>query len=236
MERDGQQADVDMVKRRLLNDAAVESFAFKSADEIYASESENLGEEIADILDTNPYSSEFEVFVKPAYASADSLTLLTAAYMENPGVDNTISESELVEGVENALSRSGIILGMLALVLLVVSIALINNTVSLSIYGRRFIIHTMKLVGATPGFIRRPFIIAALEGGLVAGAVAGALLVLARYYAAHVDAYVASLLPWETTAVVAVAVCLFGGLLCAVTAYFAAGKYLKSSYDEMFMK
>ena len=101
--------------------------------------------------------------------------------------------------------------------------ALINNTVSLSVYSRRFLIHTMRLVGATPGFIRRPFVRSGAINGLIASVVACALVCTARIFAAGVDIIVARALSWPV-------------LLAALTSYFATNRYLAASYDEMFLK
>lgn len=236
MERECPQATADMLKRRLLADAAVERFSFASADDILAVESESLGDDIVEMLGANPYSGEFDVKLKAPYANGDSVAVLAASYATAPGVRQVIAESDFIDDVDATVRRIGIVLGALALVLLVVSIALINNTVSLSVYGRRFIIHTMKLVGATASFIRRPFVLAAFGGGLCAGAVAAGVLVAARWYLPGVYYPVAALLPWSRVAVVAAALVVLGGVLCGATAFFAANRYLRASYDEMFLK
>ena len=164
MEHECPRTDFDAMKRRLLATPAIETFIYTSAEDILAQESESLGDDIAAMLGANPYSSEFEVRMRPAYANPDSVQVLSERFAEAPGVSSVLCDVNLIAGLDNAINRTGLVLVVLALVLLVVSIALINNTVSLSIYGRRFIIHTMKLVGATGGFIRRPFIISGLGG------------------------------------------------------------------------
>lgn len=236
MERECPQTDFDAMKRRLLSTPGVETFSFISSEDILAQESEALGEDIAEMLGANPYSSEFEVRVRHDYSLADSVTVLSERFADAPGVQTVLCDVGLVDGLDKALSRIGIILAALGILLLIVSMALINSTVSLSIYGRRFIIHTMKLVGATGGFIRRPFVLAALEGGLVAGVVAAAALVAMRYYMPTVFPGAELYLPWGSVAVVAAVMAVAAALLCAVTANFAAGRYLRASYDEMFLK
>ncbi len=236
MEHECPRTDFDAMKRRLLATPAIETFIYTSAEDILAQESESLGDDIAAMLGANPYSSEFEVRMRPAYANPDSVQVLSERFAEAPGVSSVLCDVNLIAGLDNAINRTGLVLVVLALVLLVVSIALINNTVSLSIYGRRFIIHTMKLVGATGGFIRRPFIIAALEGGLIAGLVASAGLVAMRFYMPSVLLNADVLFPWVSVAVIVAAMVVAGALICALTAMFAANRFLRASYDEMFLK
>ena len=236
MEHECPQADFDAMKRRLMATPAIETFTYTTAEDILAQESESLGDDIAAMLGANPYSSEFEVRVRPAFANPDSVQALSERFADAPGVSSVLCDTGLIAGLDNAINRTGLVLAGLALVLLIVSIALINNTVSLSIYGRRFIIHTMKLVGATGGFIRRPFIIAALEGGLLAGLVASAALVAVRFYMPSVLLNADALFPWVSVAVIAAAMVTAGALLCALTAMFAANRFLRASYDEMFLK
>lgn len=236
MERECQPGDVEAMKRRLKASPAIDSFEFISADEILAQESESLGDDITALLGANPYSSEFEVRVSPAYAVADSVTALSESFADAPGVTKVLCDAQLIDGIDSTMRRVGLALLAMAAILLIVSIVLIYNTVSLSIYGRRFIIHTMKLVGATGGFIRRPFIVAALEGGVIAGLVAAAGLAALRFYMPSVEAGTEALLPWGAVAAVAAGMVLAGALLCALTAFCAANRYLRASYDEMFLK
>lgn len=236
MERECPLQCVEAMKKRLHADPAVDRYSFTSAEAILEEEAENLGEDILAMTEANPYSSEFEVRLRDLWANSDSVEALASRYAEGYGVDDVVCENETLKGVDMALRRVAIMLGILALVLLIVSIGLINNTVSLSVYGRRFTIHAMKLVGATPGFIRRPFVLAAAEGGLLAGAVSGGMLLAMRWYAGTFDASVENLLPWSACITVAAGMALTGAAICALTGYFASRRYLRASYDEMFMK
>ena len=224
------------VKTALLSQRGVESFTYSPAEEILARESEYMGQDIAAIAGGNPYNSEFDVKVRPAYASADSVDALSAIFADIPGVHEVTGESTVIEGIDTMVSRSTAILSAAALILLAVAIALINNTVSLSVYGRRFIIHTMKLVGATPGFIRRPFIIAGLRDGIIAGLAAAALIIGLRYYLISLDPAAEEFADLHTTAIVCAGMVVAGAALTSLTALTAANRYLRASYDEMFLK
>lgn len=224
------------VKAELSHSPAVESFTYLSADDIMAQESLYLGENFAEGLEANPYSAEFDVRLSQAYTVPDSVAMLAARFEAMPAVEEVLTESAVIEGVDSTLRRIGSVVLAIAALLMVVSVALINNTVSLSIYSRRFIIHTMKLVGATRGFIRAPFIKAGVLNGLVASVLACALLVGIRIYGAGFDPAVAELLPWTMVAALCTALAVLGTGMCALTAAIAANRYIKAGYDEMFIK
>lgn len=224
------------VKTALLSQRGVESFTYSPAEEILARESEYMAQDIAAIAGGNPYNSEFDVKVRPAYASADSVDALSAIFADIPGVHEVTGVSTIIEGIDTMVSRSTAILSAAALILLAVAIALINNTVSLSVYGRRFIIHTMKLVGATPGFIRRPFITAGLRDGIIAGLAAAALIIGLRYYLISLDPAAEEFADLHATAIVCAGMVVAGAALTSLTALAAANRYLRASYDEMFLK
>lgn len=236
MEKDCAADQVNAMKTCLLNNAGVASFTFSSAEEILAAESELMGQDIASIADGNPYSPEFDVKVRPGYASADSIVALSEFIADMPGVAEVNSETAVIEGVDAMVERTTLVLSGLALLLLIVSIALIGNTVSLSVYGRRFIIHTMKLVGATPGFIRRPFVLAGMRDGFFAGAGASAVILALRYYAPQFEPMCGELLSWQATAAICVGMVIIGSAITSLTALVAANRYLRASYDEMFLK
>ncbi len=236
MERECPGRTIDDLKSRLHLDPAVDHYTYTSAESILKEEAAGLGEDILSIMESNPYSGEFKVRVGAPWANADSIDVLVKRYSDVAGVGEIISENEMLERVDALLRRVAAVLAVMALILLIVSIVLINNTLSLSIYGRRFSIHTMKLVGATPGFIRRPFVLASLRDGLLAGLLAGGVLLAARWYAADVDAVVERLLPRTESCLVASGMVLLGALICTITAFFASRRYLRASYDEMFMK
>lgn len=236
MERECPEAQINIMKQSLLSSPAINTVTYSSAEDILSQESEYIGEEIGAMLDVNPYSPEFEVKVNPAYASPDSIRMLTERYENAAGVQEIITESAVIEGVDSTLRRISTILLIVAAILLAVSVALINNTVSLSIYGRRFVIHTMKLVGATGAFIRRPFILAGLTNGLTAGALASAFLIGTRIYAGTLDPLIGQALPWLYVAAICVALVAAGAAICILTARFATNRYIKASYDEMFLK
>lgn len=236
MERQCPEQAINAMKQALLASPAVDMLTYSSADDIMAQESEFLGDDIGSMLDANPYSPEFDIKVRPDYAAPDSIIMLTERFASLDGVAEVVTESAVIEGVDSTLRRVSSVLLIVAAILLIVSVTLINNTISLSIYARRFVIHTMKLVGATRGFIRRPFLRASALSGLLSGLVASAVITALRVYAPTVDPMLDGALPWTVVAGVCVIITATGVMICTATAVFATNRYLKASYDEMFLK
>ncbi len=153
-----------------------------------------------------------------------------------PAVGKVMTESALIRGVDSTLRRLTAVLLTIAAAMLLISVVLIRNTVSLSVYARRFIIHAMKLVGATRGFIRRPFVVAGALNGLIAGIVASLALLPLRAYASTFDPAIAEALTWWRMAAVGASMLVAGVALCALAAAAATDSYLRSDYDDMFLK
>lgn len=235
MSPDSDARQTNGVKSCLMALKGVSNFIYTDADEILRSESEAMGRDIAAEVDGNPYRSEFDVRVRPQYASSDSIAAMAEFLSSLPGVDSIETESEIINDIDSAIQQTATILGAAGLILMVISIALIANTVSLSVYGRRFIIHTMKLVGATAGYIRAPFVRVGAWGGFLAGAAASAVLLTARYYLPQHYPLVQSLVSWEQLAYICGGMCLLGTVMTALTSLIAANRYIRASYDQMFL-
>lgn len=195
-----------------------------------------MGDSTFELLDENPYSAEFEVKLAPDYVNPDSIKMVTERLQRIKAVDDIDVPVNVANQVDNSLHKITLVLGGVALALLIISIVLINNTVSLSIYARRFIIHTMKLVGATRGFIRRPFVGAGAVCGLIAGMIAAAVLAGVYAYLCSADVELSSNLTNTELAVILVTLPIAGIAICALTAYFAANRYLNKRYDQLFKK
>lgn len=197
---------------------------------------ESTGDDVAAVAGYNFFTPEVEIHLSAAYTSPDSLAVLTPRLQSMPGVDEVVvPDTDMISAMDRFFSRTLLILGCVALAMIVISFVLINNTVLLTIYSRRFTIHTMQLVGATPGFIRKPFV----AGNMLAGAVSGlaAALILAgalTLVESHQMPELAQYLPlWQTTSVLA-ALPIAGALLCALASLLATNRYLNKNYDDLF--
>lgn len=196
---------------------------------------EETGEDLESLFGVNPLSPEIYFRVKADYSSADSLKAINSRLAVLPGVAEVVMpDSEMVDAMNRNIQSLAIILGIVALVMVIISFVLINNTVHLSIYARRFTIHTMQLVGATDGFIKRPFIVNNMLAGLIAGLLASAILAIALGAAPHAGWNdVARYISWWLYACVAGGMIIAGPLICCVAAALSTSRYLKKDYDEL---
>ena len=226
--------EVERVGRLIDRQGGVGSVTFASPEKILADEAEIIGDEIIEILDVNPFGAEFEVKILPGYVNADSIAAIASAIAEDPSVDEIVTETEVVDSINSVLARVSVVLLVVAVALLIISFVLINNTVSLAVYSRRFIIHTMKLVGATGRFIRRPFLIAGLLTGLSAAAVAIVCVAALRAYSATFEPLVGDLLGWGTMIWIFAALLVLGPAICVAASAIATTRYLYADYDDMF--
>lgn len=229
-------SDIAAVKTRLEKENGVSSTVYSSPDAVLDRWQKMVGEEedIIRLAGVNPFVGELEVRVRSAYASSDSIALLTGPLMLMPQVSEIKVHNELVDRLNSTLHSVSLTLIFVAIALLTVSFILIFNTVRLSVYARRFTIYTMKLVGATAAFIRRPFLLDNIVNGLVAGIIASIALVSTIAYGRTLDLSVSAVIDWETVTIVLAGVIVTGILICLVAAIFAANRYLRLSYDEMF--
>lgn len=196
----------------------------------------DTGEDLESLFGVNPLSPEVTFTVKGEYASEKSLAGIGVSLRSQPGVEAVaLPDSAMVENMNRNIERFSLVLGIIALVLIVISFVLINNTVHLSTYARRFTIHTMQLVGATNSFIRRPFILNNMVSGLVAGLVASAILALALVAAPHGGFDdVASYISWRYFSVVAAGLVLAGMAICGLSSWIATSRFLRKDYGQLF--
>jgi len=234
LKQDASESDINGMKQMFTGAEFVSSFAFYSADDAMRQWSEDTGEDLEELVGANPFSPEFEVKVKPAYASTDSIAAITADIRKKPIVADITVHTAMVDSINRNLRTLSLVLIAVAAAMTFISFVLINNTVRLAIYSRRFLIHTMKLVGATGGFIRRPFIRANAVEGLVAALLAMTLLGTLLYYAFTLDPIVAEIFTPGHIAAIAGGMLAAGLIICVVASWIATNRYLRKNYDDLF--
>lgn len=228
--------DIAGVTEHLKSTGAVSRTEYSSPDDILARWQKMVGEDedILRLANVNPFTAELEVIVNPEYASADSIGGLVAPLALMPQVGDVKIHSDLIDNVNATLRSVSVTLVAIAIALLVVSFVLIFNTVRLSVYSKRFIINTMQLVGATSGFIRRPFLSESVVNGAVAGVIASLIVTAMLYSCRTLDGTIASILDWGTAGLVMGGMVITGILICLIAALFACNRYLSLSYDELY--
>jgi cell division transport system permease protein len=175
-----------------------------------------------------------EVQLKSDYANRDSLKWIVKEMKKDERVSDISYMEDLMDKVNRNLSRVSVVLLVLAVLLTFVSFSLISNTVRLSVYARRFVIHTMKLVGASWGFIRRPFLKQAIWIGVIAAILAIMVLGACVYGLFLTQPGIEEVVTWEVLAITAGSVLLFGIVITALCAWLAVNKFLKMTAGELY--
>lgn len=206
--------------------------AYSSADEVMARWQKMMGEDL--LADVNPFLPEYEVKVLPEWTSADSLSAIAQSLKALPAVYDVKLHTDMVSHINRSIHSAIMVLLVVAGALLLISFVLINNTVRLDVYSSRMVIHTMKYVGATAGFIRRPYVWSSVLSGLIAAAVASAVLAAMLYYISGVNPAVIQSVTWTGAAIVFAGLFVVGALLCALASLLATNKYLRKDHDEIF--
>lgn len=193
-----------------------------------------LGEDFLSVFESSPVPVSLEVTLEAEYVASDSLAFVIPALSGSELVDEVSCQQNLVDALNANLTRISLVLGVLVLLLLFISFVLINNTVRLNVFARRFTVHTMRLVGATRGFIRRPFVLSAVWQGLASsvlalGGLAGLLLLLRRSFE-----QLSGIFSREGLVFTGVAVVACGVFICVVSTFFVVNKLISSSREELY--
>lgn len=213
----------------------IKQIQYVSKEQALAEATKEMGIDPTEFTDgENPYQSSIELTMRSAYANNDSLAWISKELKKMPKVTEVNYQKGLIEVVNRNLAKIGFGLLFLAVLLTLVSFSLINNTVRLGIYARRFSIHTMKLVGASWGFIRRPFVMRAVVIGFL-GAVIANLVLAGCFYALYsYDPEIMSIATWDVLAITAGVVFLFGIIITALCANISVSTFLKMKAGELY--
>ena len=195
---------------------------------------ESLGTDPMELLGENPYEAEIEINLKKEFSDVENMTKIEKELLGKKGVSEVIYHKGHIDTVNRNIRKVALLLLTLLVLLTVISWSLISNLVRLSIYSKRFLLHTMKLVGATWGFIRRPFLLHNMWIGLVAGLIANTLLGTAIYMIQQRSPEFASLLPVRELAIVGAAVIAFGIVICTMCAFLSVNRFLRMRNNDLY--
>ena len=207
---------------------------YVSKEQALKEQTEAMGSDPSEFLGANPFVATLELQLKSDYANSDSLKWIVYELQKNRKVTDVAFQEDLMDNVNMNLGRMNIVLLCLAVLLTFVSFSLINNTVRLSVYSRRFLIHTMKLVGASWSFIRRPFIRQAIVVGVVAAVLAIAVLGVGVYALYNFEPNILNIITWRELTITAIAVLLFGLIITFFCTWFSVNKFLKMTAGELY--
>ena len=195
---------------------------------------DELGEDFVSFLGYNPLLPAIDLRLKASYANNDSIARIEHLLLNNPEVKEVFYQKSLVEQINRNLEKISLILLGFSGILLFIAIVLINNTIRLSVYSKRFIIRSMQLVGATEGFIRKPFLFKSIFNGCLSALIAIGLLTLVTYFSIEQLPELLELQDIAMLLILVVCIFLLGVFLSWMSTYFAVRKYLRIRTDLLY--
>jgi cell division transport system permease protein len=227
-------AELDILKQEISSSAFTKQVDYISKDEAAKKLQKDLGEDFITFLGYNPLLSSLDVKLNSDYANIDSLSSFEKQIMQKHFVKEVIYHKDMIKQVNDNAKVISLYILIFSGLLLVVAIALINNTIRLSIYAKRFLIRTMYLVGATQGFIRMPFILKGVRQGVIAGLLAGFLL--AGFLVLSTN-YIPDLLQLQDPNLLAAlfaGIVALGVLISGLSAALSVSRYLRLKTDDLY--
>lgn len=221
-------------KKKLDGRRYIKSSLFVSKEQGRREMADMLGDDFLDVFETSPIPVSIDVTLNADYVSADSLEVVRTEISESPLVDEVVYQKSLVDALNANLSRISLVLGIFIALLLFISFVLINNTVRLNVFSRRFSIHTMKLVGATKSFIRAPFLVQSAFQGIFAAIIAIMVLVGMLFFVKSEFEQLFEVFRLELLLLVMGIVLVSGVAICMISTYFVVGKLVSLKKDELY--
>lgn len=193
-----------------------------------------LGADPTEFAGVNPFTASIELQLQPDYANNDSIRWISKRLRNFKKVSDIDYKSDLVEQTNTTLGKISVVLLVLAALLAIISFVLINNTVRLNVYARRFTINTMKLVGAPWGFIRRPFLRDAFTLGLASAIIAIAVLAGGVYLLWRDTPEILTVIDWKVMVITAGAVLVFGLCITTLCSLISVNRFLKAKSSDLY--
>ena len=212
----------------------IRSSVFVSKEQGQREMADMLGDDFLDVFETSPIPVSIDVTLKADYVSADSLEMVRNEISESNLVDEVVYQRSLVDALNANLSRISLVISVLIALLLFISFVLINNTVRLNVFARRFTIHTMKLVGATRSFIRAPFLVSSAFQGLFSSFIAIMVLVILMYFMRSEFEQLFQIFRLDLLLVVMGIVIISGLAICLISTWFVVNKLVSLKKDELY--
>ncbi|MAX79225.1 MAG: cell division protein FtsX [Crocinitomicaceae bacterium] len=195
---------------------------------------EDLGEDFVDFLGHNPLLASIDVYLNADYAHPDSIAWIEKDLLKNPKVKEVYYQKDLLSVVNQNIKQISFVLLIFSALLLVIAIALINNSIRLAIYSKRFLIKSMQLVGATQAFIRRPFVVQGVIRGVVSAFIANSLIFAAWYFLNKEFPEIFEIRDVELFASLFVIVMILGVLISWFSTSLAVRKYLRIKTEHLY--
>ena len=231
---DMKETDILKLQKKLDKEPFVKQTEYISKKQALKEQSEAMGTDPEEFLGYNPFTASIEIKLHSDYANSDSIAKIEKMIKKNTNIQDVLYQRELIDLVIDNIRNISLVLLALAVVLALISFALINNTIRLAIYSKRFLIHTMKLVGASWGFIRRPFLRRNIWSGVLAGIMADAILMGTAYWLVSYEPELIRVITPEVMLLVSGSVLIFGVVITFLCAYLSINKYLRMKASTLY--
>lgn len=212
----------------------VKEYTVISKEEALNRANEMLGTDPSEFVGYNPYMAEIELKITEEYSSKDSLDNIATQLKMRTEINDVLYHPDLVEAMNNGINKATIVLLILAALFTFISFGLINNTVRLTIFARRFIINTMKLVGASWGFIRRPFLTQSFVMGIISSLLACGALYAGVLWLKSYEPDLSEIIDFQTMLIVGGCVLVSGLFITFICTFVSLNKYLRMSSNDLY--
>jgi cell division transport system permease protein len=234
LDDEAKEADIRMLQKDLDAKPFVKSTEYISKDEAATKMKKDLGEDFINFLGDNPLPPTIDVYLYAGYTSPDSVAKIEKYVLEYPFVKEVYYQESLLFLINENVKKISLFLLIISSFLLLIALTIINNTIRLSIYSRRFLIRTMQLVGATRAFIRRPFLVQSAFHGLLAALISMSLLMGLLYL---IEKEFFLMFTFESTKLLLLlgaSLIIIGVLINIISTFFSVNKYLSISEDKLY--
>lgn len=231
---DMKESDILKLQKKLDKEPFVKATEYISKKQALREQTETMGTDPQEFLGYNPFTASIEVKLHSDYANSDSIVKIEKKIKKNTNIQEVLYQKDLIDAVNDNIRNISLMLLGLAVILTFISFALINNTIRLTIYSKRFLIHTMKLVGASWSFIRRPFLRRNFWIGVLSAVIADAVLWGAAYWLVSYEPELIRVITPDVMLLVSVSVLIFGVLITWLCALLSINKYLKMKAGTLY--
>nr|WP_320057087.1 permease-like cell division protein FtsX [uncultured Bacteroides sp.] len=228
------ESDIIKLQKSLNEEPFVKESVYISKSQALKEQSEAMGTNPEEFLGYNPFTASIEVKLHSDYANSDSIAKIEKSIKKNTNIQDVLYQRDLIDAVNENIRNISLVLLVLAVVLTFISFALINNTIRLAIYSKRFLIHTMKLVGASWSFIRKPFLTRNIWSGVLAAVIADAILMGTAYSLVSYEPELIRVITPEVMLLVSLSVLAFGVIITFLCAYLSINKYLRMKASSLY--
>lgn len=234
LKEDAKDADILKFKKLLEAEDFVVETKYITKEEAVQMMEEEIGENFVEFLGFNPLQASLDVHLESEYAHSDSLIWIEESILANPRVKEVVYQPDLIDLINQNIRKISMVVLGFSLLLLIIAIALINNTIRLSVFSKRFLIRSMQLVGATRGFIMRPFIWQGIVNGIWAAILALLLIMGVLYFVKTELPELMNIQDIKTLVELFSLVVLLGIFISVISTIFAVNKYIKSDLSKLY--